>query len=56
MEVVQERLEREYDLDIVTTAPNVTYQVVTADGQEIEVDNPAKWPESVKVHRSGSLL
>ncbi|HOB90455.1 MAG: translation elongation factor 4 [Bacillota bacterium] len=49
MEVVQERLEREYDLDIVTTAPNVTYQVVTADGQEIEVDNPAKWPESVKV-------
>lgn len=49
MEVVQERLEREYDLDIVTTAPNVTYQIVTTDGQDLEVDNPAEWPDVFRV-------
>jgi GTP-binding protein LepA len=44
MEIVQERLEREYDLDLVTTAPTVIYQVVKRNGEVIELDNPAKLP------------
>ncbi len=49
MEVVQERLEREYDLDIVTTAPSVPYRIEKTDGQVEEVDNPAKWPDLAHV-------
>lgn len=45
MEIVQERLEREYDLNLITTAPTVIYQVLTTKGEVIEVDNPAKLPE-----------
>lgn len=44
MEVVQERLEREYDLDLITTAPTVTYRVVKKDGTAVFIDNPAKMP------------
>ncbi|KAA3619282.1 MAG: elongation factor 4 [Calditrichaeota bacterium] len=44
MEIVQERLEREYGLDMLTTMPNVEYRVSRADGQMIEVDNPAELP------------
>ena len=44
MEIVQERLEREYDLDLVTTAPTVIYQVAKKSGDVIELDNPAKLP------------
>ncbi len=44
MDIVQERLEREYDLDILVTAPSVEYRVLKADGQELAVDNPAKLP------------
>lgn len=44
MEIVQERLEREFNVDIVTTAPNVVYRVVLKKGDVIEVDNPAKMP------------
>ena len=44
MEIIQERLEREYDLDLITTAPTVNYQVVTTDGQTIDVDNPSDLP------------
>jgi len=46
MEIIQERLEREYDLDLITTAPTVIYQVLTTKGEVIEVDNPAKLPET----------
>ena len=46
MEIIQERLEREYDLDLITTAPTVIYQVVNAKGEVIEVDNPSKLPDS----------
>jgi len=44
MEIVQERLEREYDLDLLTTSPSVAYVVVTHDGREVTVDNPAQLP------------
>jgi GTP-binding protein LepA len=46
MEIVQERLEREYDMDLVTTAPGVLYRVTTTDGQVQEIDSPAKLPEA----------
>ncbi|WP_147651882.1 translation elongation factor 4 [Vulcaniibacterium gelatinicum] len=44
MEIVQERLEREYDLDLVTTAPTVVYEVLRTDGAVLKLDNPAKLP------------
>ena len=44
MEIIQERLEREYDLDLITTAPTVVYQVKTTKGEVIQVDNPSKLP------------
>jgi GTP-binding protein LepA len=45
MEIIQERLEREYELDLITTAPSVRYHITLTDGSEIEVDNPSRWPE-----------
>ncbi len=45
MEIIQERLEREYELDLITTAPSVRYHIKMTDGSEIEVDNPSRWPE-----------
>lgn len=44
MEIIQERLEREYDLDLITTAPTVVYEVVKTDGEVLYVDSPAKLP------------
>ena len=49
MDVVQERLEREYDMDLITTAPTVVYQVVLKDGTAIDIDNPAKLPDPSKI-------
>ncbi|SDQ56430.1 GTP-binding protein LepA [Pseudoxanthomonas sp. CF385] len=46
MEIVQERLEREYDLDLITTAPTVVYEVLKTDGTVLTLDNPAKLPQS----------
>ncbi|AXS79817.1 translation elongation factor 4 [Dechloromonas sp. HYN0024] len=48
MEIVQERLEREFDQDLITTAPTVVYQVVLRDGSIVEVENPAKLPDITK--------
>ena len=44
MEIIQERLEREYDLDLITTAPTVIYEVETTKGEVVQVDNPSKLP------------
>jgi len=49
MEIVQERLEREYDMDLVTTAPGVLYRVTTTDGEVQEVDSPAKLPDAGRI-------
>jgi GTP-binding protein LepA len=49
MEIVQERLEREYDLDLVTTAPTVVYEVLMRDGDVVKIDNPAELPDPSKV-------
>jgi GTP-binding protein LepA len=51
MEIVQERLEREFNMDLVTTAPGVLYRVTTTDGQTIEVDSPAKLPDAGRIER-----
>jgi GTP-binding protein LepA len=45
MEIIQERLEREYELDLITTAPGVRYHINMTDGSVLEVDNPSRWPE-----------
>jgi GTP-binding protein LepA len=51
MEIVQERLEREYDMDLVTTAPGVLYRVTTTDGEVHEIDSPAKLPDAGRITR-----
>ncbi len=50
MEIVQERLEREFDQDLITTAPSVVYEVKMPDGEVVMVENPAKMPEQGKLH------
>ncbi len=45
MEIIQERLEREFDMNIITTVPNVEYEVVKTDGSKVMVDNPSEMPE-----------
>ena len=51
MDVIQERLEREYDLDLICTAPSVIYHVYLTDGSMMEIDNPAKMPEASRIDR-----
>jgi GTP-binding protein LepA len=51
MEIVQERLEREFDMDLVTTAPGVLYRVTTTDGETIEIDSPAKLPDAGQIEK-----
>jgi GTP-binding protein LepA len=49
MEIIQERLEREYNLDLITTAPGVRYKVTKTDGEGIDVDNPSRWPDQSEI-------
>ncbi|WP_437177475.1 translation elongation factor 4 [Heyndrickxia coagulans] len=49
MEIIQERLEREFNIDLITTAPSVIYKAKLTDGSEVTVDNPANLPESQKI-------
>ena len=49
MDIIQERLEREYDLDLIVTAPTVKYSVETTSGVMVEVDDPSKWPDTEKI-------
>ncbi len=49
MEIIQERLEREFGLDLITTAPGVRYQITKTDGEVIEVDNPSRWPNPSEI-------
>ena len=49
MDIVQERLEREYDMDLITTAPTVVYQVLLRDGTVVEIENPSKLPDLSRV-------
>jgi GTP-binding protein LepA len=49
MDIVQERLEREYDMDLITTAPTVVYEVVGRDGTTVEIENPSRLPDVSKI-------
>jgi GTP-binding protein LepA len=49
LDIVQERLEREYGMDLITTAPTVVYQIVMRDGSIVEIENPSRMPEPSKV-------
>ena len=51
MEIIQERLEREFNLDLITTAPSVVYNVYKTDGEMVRVENPAKLPPLVHIDR-----
>ena len=51
MDIVQERLEREYDMDLITTAPSVVYKVQLRDGSELTVDNPSRMPEAGRIEQ-----
>jgi GTP-binding protein LepA len=51
LEIVQERLEREFDLDLITTAPGVRYRVTETGGAVVEVDNPSRWPTAQRTEK-----
>jgi GTP-binding protein LepA len=51
MEIIQERLEREFDLDLITTAPGVRYKITMTDGTLLEVDNPSRWPDVTGIEK-----
>ena len=51
MEIIQERLEREFNLNLITTAPGVRYRITLTDGKVLEVDNPSHWPDPTNIEK-----
>jgi GTP-binding protein LepA len=51
MEIIQERLEREFNLNLITTAPGVRYRITLTDGKVVEVDNPSHWPNPTNIEK-----
>jgi GTP-binding protein LepA len=51
LEIIQERLEREYNLDLITTAPGVRYKITLTDGSVVDVDNPSRWPDPSNIEQ-----
>ncbi len=51
MDIIQQRLEREFNLDLITTAPGVRFRVTKTDGEVLEVDNPSKWPSQGEIQK-----
>src|SRR5699024_2852076 len=51
MEIIQERIEREFNIDLITTAPSVIYEVHKTDGEIISIDNPAQMPEPTEIEQ-----
>lgn len=51
LEIIQERLEREYNLDLITTAPGVQYKITLTDGKVVTVDNPSRWPDPSEIEQ-----
>jgi GTP-binding protein LepA len=51
MEIIQERLEREFNLDLITTAPGVRYKITLTDGTILEVENPSRWPDPTDIEK-----
>ncbi len=51
MEIIQERIEREYNLDLITTAPGVRYRITLTSGEIVEVENPSRWPEPTNIDK-----
>ena len=49
MDIVQERLEREYDMDLITTAPTVVYELLKRDGEVTQIENPSKLPDTSRI-------
>src|SRR5215467_5266827 len=49
MEIIQERLEREFGLELITTAPGVRYDITKTDGEKVQVDNPSRWPNQSEI-------
>ena len=52
MEIIQERLEREYNFDIITTAPSVIYKITKTDGEVVYIDNPTNYPDTVLIEKA----
>ena len=56
MEIIQERIEREFKIDLITTAPSVIYEVHMTDGTTVKVDNPSDMPDPQKIRRCRRAL
>src|SRR5438045_2429216 len=52
MDIIQQRLEREFNLNLITTAPGVRYRITKTDGEVIEVDNPSRWPNQSEIAKT----